>query len=83
MSERRGVVKAVAKEYRKASKKEKGAILDRFVEATDYQRRYGPDCHGIKQRSARLWVGTRGERSSLKWSWWLTSGGRARGNYAR
>ena len=48
MSERRGVVKAVAKEYRKASKKEKGAILDQLVEATNYQRRYGPDCYGIK-----------------------------------
>ena len=41
-------VRAVAKEYRKASKKEKGAILDRFMEATNYQRRYGPDCYGIK-----------------------------------
>ena len=48
MSERREVVKAVAKEYRKASKKEKGAILDQLVEATNYQRRYGPDCYGIK-----------------------------------
>ena len=48
MSERRGVVKAVTKEYRKASKKEKGAILDRVVEATNYQHRYGTDCYGIK-----------------------------------
>ena len=53
MSGRRAVAKAVAQEYRKASKKEKGAILDRFVEATDYQRRYGPDCYGIKVGACR------------------------------
>jgi len=40
MRERRVLVKAFAKGYRKAGKKEKGQILDRFVEATGYQRRY-------------------------------------------
>ena len=57
------MVETVTKEYRKASKKEKGAILDRFVEATDYQRRYGPDCCGIKVDACRWeepwwWKGT-------------------------
>lgn len=41
MRERRVFVKAFSGEYRKASKKEKGAILDRFVKATDYHRGYG------------------------------------------
>lgn len=34
------MVKAFSKEYQKARKKEKGEILDRFVRATGYQRRY-------------------------------------------
>lgn len=40
MKERRVLVKAFAGEYRRATKKEKGEILDRFVVATGYQRRY-------------------------------------------
>ena len=38
MSEQRVWVKAFAAQYRKATKKEKGAILDRFIEATGYKR---------------------------------------------
>ena len=55
MWERRAVAKAFAKEYRKASKKEKGAILDRFVEATDYQRRYAARL--LRHQGRRLRMG--------------------------
>lgn len=34
MQERKVVIKAVAEPYRRAGKKEKGAILDRVVEST-------------------------------------------------
>lgn len=40
MRERWVLVKAFAAEYRKARKKEKGGILDRFVKASGYLRRY-------------------------------------------
>ena len=40
MKERQVVVKAFTYSYRKVRKKEKGEILDRFVEATGYNRRY-------------------------------------------
>ena len=40
MKERRVVAKAFATKYRQAAKKEKGRILDQFVEATGYVRRY-------------------------------------------
>lgn len=40
MAERRTVTKAMAAGYRRASKKEKREILDRFVEATGYRRTY-------------------------------------------
>jgi hypothetical protein len=40
MRERRVLVKAFAAEYRRVRKKRKGAILDRFVEATGYKRHY-------------------------------------------
>ena len=40
MGERRVLVKAFAAEYRRVRKKRKGEILDRFVEATGYERHY-------------------------------------------
>jgi len=40
MGERRVLVKAFAKPYQRGSKKEKGEILDGFVEQTGYVRRY-------------------------------------------
>jgi len=40
MKERQAVTKALAAQYRRASKKEKGRILDGFVEATAYNRVY-------------------------------------------
>ena len=49
MKERGTWVKGFAAQYRKASKKEKGAILDRFIEATAYQRHYAArlNCPGF------------------------------------
>ena len=40
MQERRTLTKAFAQRYRRAGKKEKGRILDEFVESTDYNRVY-------------------------------------------
>ena len=40
MGERRVLVKAFAAEYRRVRKKRKGEILDRFVEATGYERHF-------------------------------------------
>ena len=40
MSERRSVVKVMAARYRKATKKEKGGMLDELIALTDYNRRY-------------------------------------------
>lgn len=40
MHERKTVTKALAKQYRRAAKKEKGRLLDQFVEATGYNRVY-------------------------------------------
>jgi len=40
MAERRVLVKVFAAEYRRVRKKQKGLILDQFVEATGYERHY-------------------------------------------
>jgi len=40
MKERKVVTKAICEQYRKAAKKEKGRILDQFVESTGYTRCY-------------------------------------------
>lgn len=40
MNERRSVAKAMAARYRKATKREKGRMLDEFVELTGYNRWY-------------------------------------------
>ena len=40
MSERRSVAKVMAARYRKATKKEKGGMLDELIALTDYNRRY-------------------------------------------
>lgn len=40
MQERKSVTKALAQQYRKASKKEKGVLLRQFVESTGYNRVY-------------------------------------------
>ena len=40
MSSRRELTEQQARRYRRAGKKEKGRILDEFVESTEYQRKY-------------------------------------------
>ena len=40
MQERKTVTKAMAEQYRRARKKEKGRLLDQFVDATGYDRHY-------------------------------------------
>lgn len=40
MKERKTVTKALAEQYRRASKGQKGVLLEQFVEATDYDRCY-------------------------------------------
>lgn len=40
MKERRAVTKGLASQYQRGSKKERGEILDRFVEATGFNRSY-------------------------------------------
>ena len=40
MSTRRELTEQLARRYRRASRKEKGVILDEFVETTGYQRKY-------------------------------------------
>lgn len=48
MRERRVLVRAFAGQYGKASKSEKGRILDRFVKATNYL--WGPECGSLRLR---------------------------------
>jgi hypothetical protein len=40
MRERKSVIKETARRYRKSSKKEKGRILDEFIQLTQYKRNY-------------------------------------------
>ena len=57
MKERWTLVKGFAGQYRKASKKEKGAILDRFIEATEYERHYAARLLRGQGRRVRLGPG--------------------------
>ena len=57
MSERRVMVKAFASEYQRGSKKEKGTILDAFVETTGYQRRYAARLLRLQGRRVALGKG--------------------------
>ncbi|BCW93429.1 MAG: hypothetical protein KatS3mg007_1323 [Thermoanaerobaculum sp.] len=59
MAERRVLVKAFAGRYQKATKKARGVILDEFVLATGYNRRYAAwllRSHGKKVPLGRRWV---------------------------
>jgi len=55
MKERKVLTKAVAGQYRKGSKKEKGEILGRFVEATGYNRSYASRL--LRNHGRRVHVG--------------------------
>ena len=67
MAERRAVVEATAGRYRRSSKKEKGRILDEFVELTGYERSYARTLlrtSGKKvYRGARVYVGGAGREA--------------------
>ena len=57
MLERRVMAKAFASEYQRGSKKEKGTILDTFVETTGYQRRYAARLLRLQGRRVALGKG--------------------------
>jgi len=57
MSERRAVVKAFARDYRKARKKRKGDFLDRFVSATGYNRAYAASL--LRNHGRRIYLGNK------------------------
>jgi hypothetical protein len=56
MKERQSVTKALADQYRRASKKEKGRILDQYVEATGYNRVYA--ARALRGHGKRVDTGT-------------------------
>ena len=66
MHERRAVTRQVAGRYRKATKKEKGEILDEFVALTDYTRTYAAYVlrHGVASRERRRKQGKGSRKSS-------------------
>ena len=66
MLERRVLVKAFAKEYHRGRKKDKGAILNGFVEVTGSQRRYAERL--LRHSSRRVWVGRGVLVNRLPWS---------------
>jgi hypothetical protein len=57
MAERRVLVRGVAGRYRRSSKKEKGRILDEFVEMTGYNRSYAGWL--LCQQGRKVWVNRR------------------------
>lgn len=57
MRERRVVIKGMAGSYRRASKSEKGQILDQVVEATGYLRRYAARLLRLQGRRVHLGKG--------------------------
>jgi hypothetical protein len=70
MKEKQAVTAVMSAEYKKASKKAKGAILDRFVEITKYARRYAARLlrlHGKKVRVRKTTIiGDARKRSERK-----------------
>jgi len=57
MAERRVLVRGVSGRYRRSSKKEKGRILDEFVEMTGYNRIYAAWL--LNQQGRKVWVNRR------------------------
>lgn len=64
MQERQTVTKAMAGQYRRATKKRKGEILDRFVEATAYNRVYAAQVLRGHGRAVEVAPGRRVEGSA-------------------
>jgi len=56
MSTRRELTEDLARRYRQASKKEKGVILDQFVQTTGYQRKYAIQLLNWWGRSRLVWI---------------------------
>ena len=54
MSERRILVRGIAGRYQKSQKKEKGRILDEFVEMTGYQRNYASRL--LRNQGRKVWL---------------------------
>jgi hypothetical protein len=54
MSERRVLARGIAGRYQKSEKKEKGRILDEFVEMTGYQRNYASRL--LRNQGRKVWV---------------------------
>ena len=57
MSERKAVTEATGGRYRRSSKKEKGRILDEFVELTLYERSYARLV--LRGTGKKVYAGTR------------------------
>jgi hypothetical protein len=59
MGARTAVLRELGPRYRKASKKERGAILDEVVELCGYSRAYAARrlCHGVPQEPHRHKIG--------------------------
>ena len=57
MSERRVLVCGTSGLYRKSGKKEKGSILDEFVEVTGYQRNYAARL--LRSQGKKVWVSSK------------------------
>ena len=54
MRERKSVTRAIASRYQKASKKQKGVMLDEFTELTDYTRCYASYLLGRHGKRVRI-----------------------------
>ena len=56
MSTRRELTEELAQRYRRASRKEKGCILDQFVQTTGYRRKYAIQLLNWWGRSRLVWI---------------------------
>jgi hypothetical protein len=54
VKERKKATAIVAPRYQKARKKDKGVILDEFIELTGYRRRYAS--YVLRSQGKRVWV---------------------------
>ncbi len=54
MKEKQSITKETVQRYKKATKKDKGMILDEFIQLTGYNRKYGS--YGLRVYGKRLRV---------------------------
>ncbi|NSW80543.1 MAG: transposase, partial [Chthonomonadetes bacterium] len=57
MKERRAVIRETAKRYRRASKKQKGQLLDEVTALTGYHRAYA--CYLLNREGKKMYLGNR------------------------